>query len=334
MDIPDRVRRVWRAVCPFVPTDLAVVILITVVTTAAVVFPGVNQTPIQVVVVSPFVLFVPGYVIIAAYVPEAVHAQETPRIDLIDRFLLSVGGSIAVLSVAGVCLTLTPWGVDLRSVVVSLTGVVAVATAVGAHRRHELPENDRFVVPVRQYLERGLTEFSTPGTPTDLVLNVLGVLIVLVAVGSVAYAIIGPQGESFTDFYLLTQNESGELVAKEYPTELVVGEGTPLVVGIRNHERSTVEYTVITQLQRVTIGANATRVDSRRTLSGFNTTVAANETWQRSVTVTPTMTGTRLRLAFLLYKGEPPTRPTLDNAYREAHLWVNVSRGNASATPS
>jgi len=44
-------------------------------------------------------------------------------------------------------------------------------------------------------------------------------------------------------------------------------------------------------------------------------------------TVAPTLPGERLRLVYLLYKGDPPAEPTVENAYREVHLWVNVSEG-------
>ena len=37
------------------------------------------------------------------------------------------------------------------------------------------------------------------------------------------------------------------------------------------------------------------------------------------------MTGERLRLAFLLYDGPVPAAPGVESAYRETHLWVNVS---------
>lgn len=49
------------------------------------------------------------------------------------------------------------------------------------------------------------------------------------------------------------------------------------------------------------------------------------------------MEGERLRLAFLLYQNEPPAQPTVDNVYRELHLWVNVSAPASTAsleTPS
>jgi uncharacterized membrane protein len=37
------------------------------------------------------------------------------------------------------------------------------------------------------------------------------------------------------------------------------------------------------------------------------------------------MTGERLRLVYLLYKGSAPPTPTVDNSYREVHLWINVT---------
>jgi hypothetical protein len=31
-----------------------------------------------------------------------------------------------------------------------------------------------------------------------------------------------------------------------------------------------------------------------------------------------------------LYRGQPPADPTVENAYREVHLWVNVSAPSAA----
>jgi len=38
------------------------------------------------------------------------------------------------------------------------------------------------------------------------------------------------------------------------------------------------------------------------------------------------------RLVYLLYRGEPPAEPRIDNAYRELHLWINVSSPTGVAT--
>jgi len=38
------------------------------------------------------------------------------------------------------------------------------------------------------------------------------------------------------------------------------------------------------------------------------------------------MTGTRLRLQFLLYTDEAPANPRVENSYRDLHLWVQRDR--------
>jgi uncharacterized membrane protein len=105
------------------------------------------------------------------------------------------------------------------------------------------------------------------------------------------------------------------------------------VVGIGNQEHEQVEYTVVVQLQRVeivnesgaTTNGTTVRVLEERGLQRFQAELAHNETWHNQHTVTPTMTGEGLRLQYLLYRGDPPAEPSAETAYRELHLWVNVS---------
>jgi uncharacterized membrane protein len=152
------------------------------------------------------------------------------------------------------------------------------------------------------------------------------VVSLLLAASSVTYAVAVPKsGESFTEFYLLTENESGALVATDYPTNFTEGGNKSLVVGIGNHEHRTVSYSIVVQLQRVRMTNNSTAVVERDLLHRFNTQLRENETWTRQHTVSPSMTGDRLRLVYLLYQGAPPAQPTTENAYRETHLWVNVT---------
>jgi hypothetical protein len=58
---------------------------------------------------------------------------------------------------------------------------------------------------------------------------------------------------------------------------------------------------------------------------------ALRPTWQAEYALGPTMTGGRLRLAFLLYDG--PAAPGVASAYRETHLWVNVTESGAAGRP-
>jgi len=351
--LPEQIRRL--------PADLAAAVALVVLTNLAVLLPVVSETPLRVVLGLPFVLFVPGYAFVAALFPEAGEspvtdeesdalAEDTPNagdrsgIDGIERVALSFGLSIAVVPLIGLVLNFMPWGIRLVPILVGVSAFTLVSVAVGAIQRWELPEEERFRVPYREWVAAGRAELFEPDDRTDAALNVLLVLSILLATASVGYAVAVPKkGEQFSELYLLTEGEDG-LVADDYPTEFVQGESRELVVGIGNQEHSRVDYTVVSELQRVDIErtSNATvgngsvndttgasnvsiSVLEEREVTRFETELGHNRTWIRKHNVTPTLTGDRLRLTYLLYKGSPPGDPTVDNAYRAVWLWVNVS---------
>jgi len=160
----------------------------------------------------------------------------------------------------------------------------------------------------------------------EIVLGLLLVFSVSVAAGGIVYTMNTPdRGSGFTEFYLLTENESGALVATGYPTEFAPGERKPLVIGIENHEGQPTNYTVVAELQRVEQENGSTSVVEQREIRRFRTTASENETKLIQHSVNPPMNGTQLRLVYLLYRGDPPANPTVENAYRETHLQINVS---------
>lgn len=330
------------------PADLAYVALFVIATGISVFVPIVRETPLRVVLGLPFVLFLPGYAFVAALFPEQgtspvneTDTNEEPigqaarlrraSIDGIERTALSFGLSIAISPLIGLILNFTPWGIRLGPIVFAIGGFTLIATGVAAVRRNALPAEERFHVPFKQWYVTTRAELFEPETRADQLLNVVLVVSLLLAASSVTYAVAVPKsGESFTEFYLLTENESGALVAADYPTNFTEGGNKSLVVGIGNHEHRTVSYSIIVQLQRVRMTNTSTTVVERERLHRFNTRLTANETWTHQHNVSPSMTGNRLRLVYLLYKDEPPAQPTIENAYRETHLWINVT----SATPS
>lgn len=76
---------------------------------------------------------------------------------------------------------------------------------------------------------------------------------------------------------------------------------------------------------RVAFEGNESTVTGADELDRFQLRLEHNETRHVDYTVVPTTTGTRLQLAFLLYRDAPPPSPTVENAYRETHLWVDVT---------
>lgn len=338
------VSSVWRLLPPqlrSLPADLAAVLGITLLTDLVVLLPIVRDTSLRVVLGLPFILFLPGYAFVAALFPDRGPNRGSKRtegpssgrisgrrgIDYIERIALSFGLSIATVPLLGLGLNYTPWGIRVAPILLTVSLFTLVMAAIAVHRRNELPPEDRFRVPYNRWASSLRSDVFDPETRTDAAVNLLLVVSIVLAVASVGYALTVPdQGEAFTEFYLLTETEDGELVASGYPTEFAPGESKPVVIGIGNREHEPTAYTIVVKLERVRFGNNTTTVHESRELDRFRTPrIASNETWERRYTITPSLVGNRLRLVFLLYIDSAPQTATIENAYRETHLWINVT---------
>jgi uncharacterized membrane protein len=334
-----------------------VVVVLALAATAATLLPFLADTPLRAVLGFAFVLFGPGYALVAALFPGRAAAgrgtdsaatgrgKKSTAADREDegaaagrdapggpaRAALGVLCSVVLAAVLGGALSLTV-GLGPASAVVTLAVVTLLCAGVAARRRRALPPDERFAVPVRSWAEMARTTLTEPETRGDAVLNVLLAVAVVVSVGGVAYATAVPgDRERFTEFYLLSEDADGDLVTTGYPTEFAAGEPRSQYVGLTNREGETVSYSVLVQIQRVTVTNDSVRVREREELRRFTPEVADGESWRRNHTVAPTLTGDRLRLTYLLYRGAPPAEPTVENAYEHTYTWVNVSATNASA---
>lgn len=361
------------------PADLATAIVFATLACLAVLLPGVRETPLRLVVGLPFLLFFPGYALVAAIFPRAerrgrrdspgrgvaadeaasrdgnsvvndddadavsndgdVDAVLNPRpwpetgIDGLERVVFSVGTSIAIVPLVGYLLNFSPWGIAPVPTLLVVAGFTVVAAGVAAVRRWNVPADARFRVPYERWYANARPGIFGRSSRADAVLSVVLVASVLLATASIAYAVAVPtQDDSFTEFYLLNENETGKLVADEYPREFTVGQNESVHLGIENHERKPMTYTVVAALQRVEVQNDSTRVLEQRELRRLNASVGVNETWSRALSVTPALEGERLRLVFLLYDGEPPSQPSVESADQRLYLWVNVT-DSESAEP-
>ncbi|WP_339104246.1 DUF1616 domain-containing protein [Haloterrigena salinisoli] len=339
------------------PADLAAVFALVVLTNVAALAPVLRETPLRVPLGLAFVLFVPGYAFIAALFPEAGDeptadppsdgaGDEDPvagtdrgplpvgsflddrsGIDGIERVALSFGLSIAVTPLIGLVLNFTPWGIRLVPIMLAVSVFTVGATVVAAVRRRELPADERFRVPYRAWYAAGRAELLEPDTRADAALNVVLVASLLLAVGTVGYAVaVPPDGEQFSAIYYLTEDDDGELTADNYPTEFTQGESQEIVLGVDNHEHRTVDYTVVLVEQRVSVEGNETVVEEQRELDRFETHLEHNESWHHPHELEPTMTGENIRIVWLLYPGgDVPNAPSTETTEYHAHLWANVS---------
>lgn len=169
----------------------------------------------------------------------------------VERAALSFGLSIAVLPALAFATEYLYGGYDLVGVLMVLTSFVVLAFAVGVVRRWRTPVEDRYDPTPGAWLAGRRAELDR-SNGWELALNVALVAVVVISSSMLVVAVIAPQdGTHYTEAYVLAEQPSGEWAAKNYPTEMQTGDGTPLRFVLSNREDTTVNHTVVVTLQRL-----------------------------------------------------------------------------------
>jgi uncharacterized membrane protein len=303
------------------PADLAVALL-WLAASILVIFPVKNESPLQVVLALPMILFLPGYCLIAA-----LFCKEDD-IDLIERIALSFGLSIAVVPLIGLGLNFTPWGIRLEPIVISLTLFTVAMILIAQYRRTLLLPGQRFRFPVSEIVNAVRNSLNPQeGSRVDRILMIVLIFSILFAVVTTIYVITVPkEGERFTEFFILGEQQK----AADYPDQIIVGEQYPLYIGVGNHEYRPVTYTVRTfgMLMEFDNTTNTSRIISMDPLWQQSLTVAHNETATIPYNLSVEKSGYN-RIEFLLFNDTVPgpdvsSGDLMNASYRDLHLWVNV----------
>ncbi len=265
--------------------NIITILLITIVTF----FPS---NALRIILGLPFLLFFPGYTLVTALFPRKT------SLNSIERVALSFGLSIAVVSLIGLILNYTPWGIKLYPILISLTIFIMVTSLVAWYRRWGIAEAERFTIP----FHLNLAPWRGQGS-ANKVLSVILIMAILGAAGTLIYAIAAPKvGEKFTEFYIL----SLEGKAIDYPREMKVGEQGEVLVGIINREHETVSYWVDVKID----GVRESQIDLLK--------LEHNEKREEIVSFTPHRAGDSQKVEFLLYKDRKSV------SYLMLHLWIDV----------
>lgn len=297
---------------------------------------------VRLVVTVPLALFVPGYGIVAALIPESADestfqwSSRSPQdggLDVIERVALSVALSVTVLPLVGLTLSMLGLPLETATLLTALALVASTAICIGAARRHRLPRRRQFRVPVGRWRRRLQRRILDASSRSRAVVNVSLVVVVVLAITTLGYGVLGTRtGEADTGVALLTKNESGAYVAAGYPETLNETESETLSLRIANRERESVDYTVVVAVQQVHESDSGVRVSKQRELRRFRASVAAGETWYGNHTLSTTMDGETFRVVYLLYRGEPPADPTVTSAYRYTSIWIGGTDAERRAT--
>ncbi|MHB8085425.1 MAG: DUF1616 domain-containing protein [Dehalococcoidia bacterium] len=260
---------------------------------------------IRIILGLPFMLFFPGYTLIAALFPGKSGLQG------IERLALSVGLSLAVIPLIGLILNCTPWGIRLLPILISLIAFIIAMCIIAFLRRNHLSDDDKYdfgsMLTIRKAGAKESTTLPSVNKKRwmDRLLNIILALAAVVCICTIVYAIVKPKaGEKFSEFYIL----GTEGKAENYTRDVKLGSPISLTMGIVNHEQAETVYT-----GKVTIDG----VDNRALPT---ITLAPEQKQEQVISFDPTKVGQNQKVEFLLFRNAE-TEP-----YLTLHIWVNVSQ--------
>ncbi|QSG03005.1 DUF1616 domain-containing protein [Natranaeroarchaeum sulfidigenes] len=281
----------------------------------------------------PILLVLPGYALVSLVFPgmadetQAGPEDETSSVGLVgtgvpgwyERLALAVAISVVLLPLFGLVLATTPLGFSTGPVLISLAGFIVIVMIGAVVRRVQLPEEERFVYPGAS-ADTGL---FPEDSPVDGVLNVVLLISVVVAMGTVAYGLAAPQPEvGSTGVQLLTETDDGELVAGEYPEAIPPGESAEMIVGVTSDGTESSTYTVVIEAQHVEEDGDELAVLEEAELGRVQLTPEPGERATQETTISPPMAGENIRLNYYLYEGDAPE--DADSETADDHLWITV----------
>lgn len=280
----------------------------------------------------PFILFIPGYVLLFALLP----MKKTEKgLECTERAILSMGTSVAVVTLMGIGLNYTTEGIQLESMLLSLFSFILGVGVIAIYRWVKTPRDKRLIISLNLPSTRSENKL-------DKALTLLLIAVLLVTATLLVYTTVSTKpGEAFTNFYLL--GPAG--TASGYPRNLSVGEDAEVIIGITNHEHQPFHYTIELWLINQSMVANQTIYHNMWFVD--NIEVDLNHTpltvedswtpqWEYPYTFNLSKKGENLKLAFLLFTKHTGTyavnhdynelaEEKLNTAYRVLSLWITVT---------
>lgn len=293
-------------------TDLWLVVGLAVAAAATLLLPGVPRV-LEWLLAVPFLLVAPGYALVSALLPDAPDWTVDRSVALPGwpvRIGLSVALSVLTVGAIGVLLSRAA-SIRLASAVVAILAVT-VGTASLASLRRRRRHRDRRAAP----LAGGLRSAGRlPGTTSAQ--SLAFVLAVVALVGVAAFAGATPTDrQPYSEFYLLSADESGELVASDLPRAFVAGQSETLHVAVENHEHRSVSYEV------VAVALSNGLVTDQEVIDRFDVRLEHGERAVRERTIAPETVTENATVEFRLYEDGAPARPVRSAA--DAVLRLNV----------
>lgn len=254
-----------------------------------------SPVSLRVILGVPFVLFVPGYALVAALLP----AKEP--LDGVERVALSLGLSLAITPLLALVIHYSPWDLSVDPVVLSLLGSTVLFSAIAGRRRTNVLPGRRFVPELPRI---SIPPLSNWGGTTRLA--VILAVASLVLLGGTAGVILAQRAGSGRTTEFALYNAQGQ--PGHYERDLAPGQTATEVVEVTNREDRNMRY-------RLQVVAGGRAVGQERTFS-----VPAGATRRQPITLRGPFPTQPSPVTFELYRADQSEGA---KPYRTLRLFVN-----------
>ncbi len=221
-------------------------------------------------------LLFPGYALLSALFPT------NNSISSIERIALSFGVSLAIVSVSGLLIHVSPLELGLNSILIITVIIILFASAIAWYRNARTASERRLSFSIRLFLP----EWSRQ-TRLDRMLTLTLAIVLVTVLGVAGYAAAVPdEGEFYTEFYILDAQGS----TSDYPGNVFFGEPIDVIVGVISHEKENTKY-------QIKIEADGTLLDALET--DF---LVKDEKWEKQVSFYLPGAGNDQKIEFWLYR--------------------------------
>ena len=291
---------------------------------------------LRIIIGLPFVLFIPGYLLIFTLFP---NRKTDVGVSIIERIGLSFVISIIILPIIGLGLNYTTFGIKLETIFYSVLFLNIFFGITAIIRWIKCNYNERFIISFDIQILKSKSKL-------EKTLTILLIISIVITFITVFYVIAIPRtGEKFTEFYL---KDSKELKLDNI-NKISIGSPSIITIGIINHEYKTIKYTIELWLVNQTINYNES---SKKNETIYNhmyfidkISIKLNHTplqtgnpwkaqWEYKYTFSINEAG-NYNLYFLLYK--KPTneynkdidynsiaKDKISKSYRETNIYIEV----------
>ena len=255
----------------------------------------------------PLLLFIPGYALVSVLWPEA------GKIGNEDRFALSFGLSIAIVSVIALILVYTI-EISVGKFIGLLTVAVILLIILAIIRRMSIPKNKRYHISLVPDFNKAFRDAML----ADKIMTIALICILLISVIGLAYVLVTPSdGEKYTEFYIMDSNGTTE----NYPLNITTNDTATIIVGIRCHEYAQVNYRVVIGIENATTindhnDWNQTFIFTNSSAVGRDMILDHNGVFEDNISFNIPNPG-RYKVVWQLYMDG------IESEY-ELHQWVNV----------